>query len=722
MSLERDVWSSKILRPFRNPGNVRFQLISQKTAKLVTDISSQEGQWLIDTSAEVYLNSCALKNRYITSVGNGSWILDGSLNTPCKDNVYAIAFSKIALREQLPASWTIWFDVEEESNSVPTQNLTILWDIFTNSSPTSFVIEGCVFTGPEDLEIVWSKEYTSEGTSYRTDVQLPPEATTLTYDGFRITANAWHNSTTSIPMISGMYTSYEEDNISEGLPVIQLQSSDTVSLTANELPARNISVELSTVGRSYSIEKLLQMSEVLPEGTDIYIQYGLTFDDGSLRYFTPVKYDLTQYAAPTETRSITITGRDYLQKASSDIFKFNYIPRISTQVSLETVLNRIRLSSSTLVETSYWPSQIYDSNYGTSSMGALPKNTTVTQVLQYIAQMLEAVLFEDKYTGDIKATRLETFSRHNTQLNNNITIDLPAVSLDKKINKIVVKVYKIANSHTDLYGIQYSTRVTVPAGINDGSGNWRPTVLTLHYENSPIDSFEGPTEIKVSRADKNSSAAYAVTVNYIGNTDAGIDITWADPNTSASFQVDVYGYPGLKTFYTTKIFGEASEIITIEYSWDSAKRYIRYEVDKSKCTAVETYSGAYYLRLSLKLNQKIEEANPLEVRFAGADVEIFSSTLTVWDVSDKEAGETLTIDNPLISDEKAALRVGNYVKNLINRRETYQLSYVGDPAITPMEDVTIPSNENSDTISPTLTSTELTFNGGYRGTLKGRIL
>lgn len=84
------------------------------------------------------------------------------------------------------------------------------------------------------------------------------------------------------------------------------------------------------------------------------------------------------------------------------------------------------------------------------------------------------------------------------------------------------------------------------------------------------------------------------------------------------------------------------------------------------------------------------------------------------------SGESVVIDNPLITDRDRALAVGEWVVNYARHRTTLDISWRPDVS---MDVLDIVSAENAfGTHSALITDAKYTFNGAFRGTAKGRVM
>lgn len=717
----KDNWNTEISKVFREPGDFRYQLVSGMLPEISTIPDDIESQWLLFSSA-VPLSESIFKKTYISTVGNGSWILDGSLASVCENNIFNNNISEVARRYTLPAEWIIditdanWWEI----SSVPNDSgvISIVWDSNFQGYPTTFTIQGITYLSETEIETVWTLDIADNS-----DVISIVDVSSfknLTYSSLRIVAQDWNRIEYTPPTLTALYFGYTEDSETSTKGILSVKHLTSINLYSNELSTQDISIENSNLSYYRDVNRDLLLESSLPGNSRIFAQYGLTYPNGSIYYSDVLVFATSKYSAPTDTQTITIEGTDLLA-TGTEVFQFNYIYRTSTSTTLEDIVSKTFLNTILQIDTYNWPSEIRDEALSTYSMGALPKDTTVNQVYQYVAQILEAIVYTDMTSGAIKAKKVtDLLTPVSYELNQDITTSWPAITLNTQINRIDIKKYKVCNTHEDLYKVIYSTQVTVPKNSKDPSGKWYSKYITLLYEQTPLD-YEGPKEMRVTKSDKNDSTPFSYTVGYIGTTSAYLNITYQSTEKEGQFNIEVLGYPGYPVFDTQSISGSAGEIITITKSWDNAKRNVGIYKQDDKFTIISNNAGAYYCKVEVQLLKDISASNPVVIKFFGADVEITSEVITYWDNTSNASGEILTIDNPLISTDYTLNKVGAFIKGLILNRKHYKIDYLGDPSLNAMDTRKVITDY--ETLNDFIvTKSELNFNGGYSGTIEGRIL
>lgn len=83
-------------------------------------------------------------------------------------------------------------------------------------------------------------------------------------------------------------------------------------------------------------------------------------------------------------------------------------------------------------------------------------------------------------------------------------------------------------------------------------------------------------------------------------------------------------------------------------------------------------------------------------------------------------GETMTMDNPLITDSVKALAIASWVATHLGHRVTLDSSWRADVRLDALDIVTNENNYNTNKVR--MTEVEFKFNGAFRGTGKGKVV
>lgn len=170
--------------------------------------------------------------------------------------------------------------------------------------------------------------------------------------------------------------------------------------------------------------------------------------------------------------------------------------------------------------------------------------------------------------------------------------------------------------------------------------------------------------------------------------------------------------------YTPKVTTR-HEIASVSLNVSGTQEVILlYEVtatDISADVSGGTIDEASYYSNACKL--KVSGNGLVTVTVYGNKVE---TTRTEYVLPNQETGETVAIDNPLISNSALAFSVGDWVKTYYNRRMTLSSSWRADPRLDALDVV---RNENDYGESKVImTDVTYDYNGAFKGSGEGKVI
>lgn len=177
-------------------------------------------------------------------------------------------------------------------------------------------------------------------------------------------------------------------------------------------------------------------------------------------------------------------------------------------------------------------------------------------------------------------------------------------------------------------------------------------------------------------------------------------------------QVDVpyYSYTkaeSMSTLYegTTEINGTTE--ITVSYS--------KMATDMVATISSGTINSVAYYANVCVLN--ITASGDVYIKVRGYEL---SSSNVTQTVTHDTKGETITVDNPLITNQDRAKAVGEWTVNYMKNRNVLSSDWRADPRLDALD---IVRNENSyDSNKVIMTSVEYSYNGAFKGTGEGRVI
>ena len=177
-------------------------------------------------------------------------------------------------------------------------------------------------------------------------------------------------------------------------------------------------------------------------------------------------------------------------------------------------------------------------------------------------------------------------------------------------------------------------------------------------------------------------------------------------------QVDVpyYSYTkaeSMSTLYegTTEINGTTE--ITVSYS--------KMATDMVATISSGTINSVAYYANVCVLN--ITASGDVYIKVRGYEL---SSSNVTQTVTHDTKGETITVDNPLITNQDRAKAVGEWTVNYMKNRNVLSSDWRADPRLDALD---IVRNENTyDSNKVIMTSVEYSYNGAFKGTGEGRVI
>ena len=141
---------------------------------------------------------------------------------------------------------------------------------------------------------------------------------------------------------------------------------------------------------------------------------------------------------------------------------------------------------------------------------------------------------------------------------------------------------------------------------------------------------------------------------------------------------------------------------------------LRYEETDYKIDSFNSYSKS-----EITLSKPLKQINVKVYSYTIGDKGIESTdTEVVTEVG--AMGETITIDNPLITDENRASVLGSWLATHLGHRMTLDSSWRVDVRLDALDIVT---NENSyNTNKVRMTEIDFKYNGSFKGTGKGKVI
>ena len=141
---------------------------------------------------------------------------------------------------------------------------------------------------------------------------------------------------------------------------------------------------------------------------------------------------------------------------------------------------------------------------------------------------------------------------------------------------------------------------------------------------------------------------------------------------------------------------------------------------KIEDTDYEINSFNSYSKSEITLTKPIKQVNVKVYSYTtNADGKV-ESTTTEQIISVGAAGETITIDNPLVTNADRALSLGRWMATHLGHRKTLDSSWRADVRLDALDIVTCKNSYNTARVR--MTDVEYKYNGAFRGTGTGRVI
>ena len=171
--------------------------------------------------------------------------------------------------------------------------------------------------------------------------------------------------------------------------------------------------------------------------------------------------------------------------------------------------------------------------------------------------------------------------------------------------------------------------------------------------------------------------------------------------------------------YSYSISTDVSELykgnVAINGTLDVVVTYSGTATNVSAVVTGGTLNSAQYYSNACVLN--ITSTGSVDIVVSGNNL---TSSYVAVTITSEVKGETISVDNPLITSHSRALSVGEWVENYMKNRMVLSSDWRADPRLDVLD---IVSNENNyNTNKVLMTSVEYSYNGAFKGSGEGRVI
>jgi hypothetical protein len=171
--------------------------------------------------------------------------------------------------------------------------------------------------------------------------------------------------------------------------------------------------------------------------------------------------------------------------------------------------------------------------------------------------------------------------------------------------------------------------------------------------------------------------------------------------------------------YTPTIAEEATELYKGVMSYNGVRTitvtYPSTAVNVTASVLGGTLVSAEYF--ANKCILKVSAAGEVKITVSGYTL---TSSSTKVITASGESGETITVDNPLITSESRATAIGTWIENYMKNRIVLDMSWRVDPRIDALDIITNDNGYNVNNVI--MTSVNFKYNGAFRGSGEGRVI
>ena len=177
-------------------------------------------------------------------------------------------------------------------------------------------------------------------------------------------------------------------------------------------------------------------------------------------------------------------------------------------------------------------------------------------------------------------------------------------------------------------------------------------------------------------------------------------------------QVDVPYYSYSVSTETTELF---KGIMTISGTQEVLITYSSTATNVGAVVSGGTLDSATYYSNACLL--KITASGNVTITVSGKTIE--TSSLLISTIN-SETGETVSVDNPLITSQERAIAISSWVKEYMKNRNIVSSSWRADPRLDALDIIKMENEYGINNIL--MTNVEFSYNGAFRGNGEGRLI
>lgn len=655
--------------------------------------------------------------RPYATLEQNQWLLDGSREIVPDSNYGETGFvgSTICAADKVFTSHPVVTIGFSKVHRNMLQGITIRWSEFLNEYAEEFII-----TAYEGDTVVATKTVSDNA-----NVLSIIEMDIVNYDSITIEIVKWsisHRRARIDEVYIGVYKIFSKKE------VFSYSASHTVDPISAELPKSEISFSIDNVDGSYNPYNTSGISKYLIERQEINVRYGYKLSD-RYEWIKGGRFYISEWDAEQNGMSADFKARDLLEFMTGTYYWGLYNPNGTSLYDLATdVLQDANLPVNS-DGTVKWV--IDESLKNIYTIAPLPIDTHAN-CLQLIANAGQCVMYQDR-GGVLYLKSHDTV--HNLANPNNLShiyVDGESILwINPNLYSYVIPIepfitYNFRSKHLpNLRNIAFAKGSPKNNDITyslDGEkgvvSNWNTTEM---FQITPND--KDYTHLIVSfysTLDNNEYTLSEVMDGfYIGKSTQEYGITYFNSYSKSDLslskplkQVDVPFYSYSPAKEQTELYNGTMNIdgtidIVITYSSSAA--------NISSTVTGGTLNSAIYYSNACVLN--ITATGSVTIVVKGYLLETSSVQITT---PSGITGETVSVDNPLITSQDRAVAIGSWVEAYMKNRMTLSSEWRADPRLDALD---IVDNENDyGNNKVIMTNVKYSYNGAFRGSGEGRVV
>ena len=672
-------------------------IVSGVDYEMTPTLTLERNLWLLDGTGKVLNRNDYGTNRYISSTRCS---LDKVFSTP---PVVSVEFSQVF------------------TNLL--QGITIVWSTLWNEYAEEFVV-----TAYNGDTIIATKTVT-DNNSTKSIVYMD----IVNYDRITIEIKRWSLSERRArieEVVIGIDKTFTKSDL------FSYSYSQTVDPLSTELPKIEVSFSIDNSDGSYNPHNTENISKYLIERQEVKVRYGYKIDD-KVEWIDGGKVYLSEWDAPQDGMTADFKASDLLEFMRKTYYGGTYYPagRSLYDLAIDVLTDAdLPLNNDGSVK---W--QIDDSLKNISTVAPLPIDTHAN-CLQLIANAGGCVVYQNRQgvllieKRNIKATNLFDFGNYTgvswaKGISNNAEVVKFMNTLQPgtyKISYRMTLVSKTSNSlETDMGGmtIMFNDGTSISSRIKWGNINVG-TALTQ--------SFDFPLTFEKLSVGVRDIFLYGLGNDKVGQTGtadfSNITLSLSDPDYSVNY-FNSYSKSNISLskpikdvnvgFYQYSVSSDSTELYKGTMNISGTKELIiTYSGSAANVSATVsggTLKNAVYYTNACKLI--ITATGTVNITIKGNSLESAKTEVFVFN---NDTGETISVDNMLITSLDRANVIGEWVRSYYNNRMTLSSSWRADPRLDALD---IVENENDYGTSKVLvTNVKYDYTGSFKGSGEGKVI